>query len=357
MAYTEYNQRRALGTRYGIDPYYLLDKQRLEQEYSLVPTRERLAEEKRQFDENKQIQQKALDRQGMSSMIGTVGNLGATYLLTKGTSGIGAGMSGLFGGAAGAATPSYLGAAATGSGSVANSIGMGMGSTVMPSAPSVASAGGLSTTITPALTESGTIAGSATPVMGMATPALAGVGGGLAAGAISKTQIGKDIGKVLLFGQGGDKEQALMQGMTGGAGMGAIGGFIVGGPIGAAVGAVVGGLVGGASSLIDSWICTATNENAFMTKEEKEKMNLLKIHAIQNHFGWWNSYLKHGVELTRVISEKEKNLPEFYGSIRLILIEPVYKEENIEKCFQIYLAITKMLFKAYMPEYEFKEEG
>jgi hypothetical protein len=60
--------------------------------------------------------------------------------------------------------------------------------------------------------------------------------------------------------------------------------------------------------------------------------------------------------LISAITEKENNLSEFYQMIRLVLIEPVSHETDIERCFQIYLGITKMLFMAYMPEFKFGEE-
>ena len=146
-------------------------------------------------------------------------------------------------------------------------------------------------------------------------------------------------------------------------GGGALGGALAGaaatswsGP-GAIVGAVVGGVVGATSSLIDSHICTATNKVVGMSEEEIAKMQSLKEYAIENHAGWWNSYFKYGPQLISAITEKENNLSEFYQMIRLVLIEPVSHETDMERCFQIYLGITKMLFMAYMPEFKFGEEA
>jgi len=55
------------------------------------------------------------------------------------------------------------------------------------------------------------------------------------------------------------------------------------------------------------------------------------------------------------IAEAETDIEAFYMRIREILIEPIYKEEDLEKCFDIYLNVVKELFKTYMPEFEFKE--
>jgi len=55
------------------------------------------------------------------------------------------------------------------------------------------------------------------------------------------------------------------------------------------------------------------------------------------------------------IAEAEQTLRRSTMRIREILIEPIYKEEDLEKCFDIYLNVVKELFKTYMPEFEFKE--
>ena len=93
-----------------------------------------------------------------------------------------------------------------------------------------------------------------------------------------------------------------------------------------------------------------------MSEEEIAKMQSLKEYAIENHAGWWNSYFKHGPQLVLAITDQEDDWETFFKTIRLILIEPVFHEENIEKCFQIYLTITKILFKAYLPDCKFGEE-
>jgi hypothetical protein len=196
----------------------------------------------------------------------------------------------------------------------------------------------------------------ATSVGGAVLP---GVGAGLVAGQLGKSGTGQDIGRALMFNHGGEKENAAVAGGVGGALGGALAGAAAtswSGP-GAIVGAVVGGVVGAASSLIDSHICTATNKVVGMSKDEITKMELLKEYAIENHSGWWNSYFKHGPQLILSITDIEDDWESFFTMIHLVLIEPISHEKDMEKCFQIYLSITQLLFMAYMPEFKFGEEA
>ena len=86
-------------------------------------------------------------------------------------------------------------------------------------------------------------------------------------------------------------------------------------------------------------------------------MSKLRTYAQKNHLGWWDSYFKNGTHLVKEIASQETDLPKFYDNIRKILVEPVVHtfDADPEKAFQIYLFVTQTLFKAYMPEFEFKE--
>ena len=89
----------------------------------------------------------------------------------------------------------------------------------------------------------------------------------------------------------------------------------------------------GVSDLVGTWICTATAKHSRVKKTEESVMKKLEI------------------------AQQETDLPKFYDNIRNILIEPVIKafDKDPEEAFQIYLFVTQTLFKAYMPEFVFKE--
>jgi len=115
--------------------------------------------------------------------------------------------------------------------------------------------------------------------------------------------------------------------------------------------------LGAVHDLVGTWICSATAKHSTMTHAEESVMSKLRTYAQKNHLGWWDSYFKNGTRLVKEIAGQETDLPKFYDNIREVLVEPVIKafEEDPEKAFQIYLFVTKTLFKAYMPEFEFKE--
>ena len=115
--------------------------------------------------------------------------------------------------------------------------------------------------------------------------------------------------------------------------------------------------LGAVHDLVGTWICTATAKHSHITNAEESVMSKLRTYAQKNHLGWWDAYFKNGTLLVKKIAEKETDLPKFYGNIRKILVLPVVGtfETDPEEAFQIYLFITQTLFKAYMPEFEFKE--
>jgi len=342
--YTSFNQRKALGTRYSLDPAMLLEQQRLEQEYGMMLPRAQLAEQKRQFNERMDLEKNAQKQAGYQGMIGTAGNLGMLYMLGKS---VGMGVTQPLVPTTQAITNSLSGVTGTGQGL----------------SPFVSQTGLIESGIASGLTESGSTAGvgatSGSSILSSVSPIVAPVGVGLLSGQLGKSGTGKDIGKAMLFGGGGEKEQAAAAGgaagALGGAAIGAQYGSILGLP-GAAVGAVIGGIVGAVSSLVDSHICTATREIVGMSKAEISKMKALKKYALKYHKGWLASYLDNGQELVGQIILREYDSEKFFMKIRKILIEPIAREEDMEKCFQIYLKVTKKLFKKYMPDFEFKEK-
>jgi hypothetical protein len=363
--------------RYSRPPELVLDEERLAQEYAMLPAKRALAEQKNQFAIAQENQKNAQTKSGVSNLVGTAGNLGMMYYMGK---------SGMFGNApavapqvvnpaAAAAATQTTNALATQtvpnattavpmSGQVATPVTQTAG-TVVPATEGMAATGvigdsGSLAGVTAESLEGTSVTGSgvgmgATSVGGAVLP---GVGAGLIAGQLGKSGTGQDIGKALMFNHGGEKENAAVAGGVGGALGGALAGAAAtswSGP-GAIVGAVVGGVVGAASSLIDTHICTATNKVVGMSEAEASKMKALKEYAIENHAGWWNAYYNNGSDLVVAITLKESNLEEFFSMIRLVLVEPILNTEDLERCFQIYLGITKMLFMAYMPEFKFGEE-
>ncbi len=115
--------------------------------------------------------------------------------------------------------------------------------------------------------------------------------------------------------------------------------------------------LGAVHDLVGTWICSATAKYSYMTREEEATMKKLRTYAQENYAGWWDSYFKYGTQLVKEIADQETDLTDFYENIRKILVEPVIQtfDKNPEKAFQIYLFVTQTLFKAYMPEFEFKE--
>lgn len=115
--------------------------------------------------------------------------------------------------------------------------------------------------------------------------------------------------------------------------------------------------LGAVHDLVGTWICSATAKHATMLYSEESVMSKLRTYAQKNHLGWWDSYFKNGTHLVKEIASQETDLPKFYDNIRKILVEPVVHtfDADPEKAFQIYLFVTQTLFKAYMPEFEFKE--
>jgi hypothetical protein len=75
--------------------------------------------------------------------------------------------------------------------------------------------------------------------------------GALGSGILGATGIRDDVGKVLLFGEGGKNEQDIAGGVAGGAATGAAAGTWVFPGVGTAVGGLLGGIVGGISAAID----------------------------------------------------------------------------------------------------------
>ncbi|MFA5340414.1 MAG: hypothetical protein WC332_01430 [Clostridia bacterium] len=368
---TLWGQRKALGRRYSIDPAVELEKKRLEEEYSLMMPRAQLAEQKRQADINRQMQEDASKKSGMSGLVGSAGNLASTYMISKALTP--ASTVPTMATEVTSATPALTPASSfTMGGANASELAFGgteAGILATPTTTPLATTGASGLT-TGALTETaGTIAGEGGSLMSSAAALpmsayVAPIGGGVVGGMLGKSGTGKDIGKALMFGQGGDKENAAVAGSVAGSVLGGVAGGIAAGASltswsgpGAIVGAVVGGIVGGVSALVDSHICTATHKIVGMSKEEIEKMKSLKEYALEKHFGWINSYMNNAPELILEITAQENNLVDFYKGIRTILIEPISKEEDMEKCFHIYLAVTKLLFKAYMPEFNFIEEN
>ena len=112
--YTSYRGRRALGARYAEPPEVTLDRQRMEQEYAMLPARAQLAEQKRQANLNQMNMEENRKQGATSGMLGTVGNLAGTAMLGKQ----------MFGGSAAAAAPSAATAVAPG----LTSVGQGFGS-------------------------------------------------------------------------------------------------------------------------------------------------------------------------------------------------------------------------------------
>ena len=345
-----WGQRRALGTRYSTDPAYDLEQARMDLEYAGLPAKRALAEQIRQYNisQANQLSENEKNRKssGTSGMVGAAGTVAGMYMLSDSHAlgnlvgrGISAGKQMLY--------PSQVATQAE-MGNVAPEVAQGIPET------------GVSSAVPTGMTATETSGAAGMGVGGFATAGLGVVGGGMVGGQLGASGEGKRVGKFLMANHGSQQDNRVVGGVVGGA----IGGAITGAALtswsgpGAIVGAVVGGIVGAVVALVDSHICTATAKNAYMNPDEIEKMERLKIYALDKHHGWMKSYLNNGPELISAISKQENDLVEFYKNMRLILIEPVCSliETDIEKAYMVYLAITKMLFKAYMPDFIYKEE-
>lgn len=370
-----WSQRKALGKRYTVDPELELERMRLEQEYQLAMPRAQLAEEKRRYNEQLALQK---ETQKTAAIGDTVSGLGNLYLANKYINAVTpqkaltdsiATAPAITSGVGGTASLSPVTSFATQGGKTAltsalsEATGTGLGgvlsATEVPtgtlgSTPAITSA--IQTTTGAGATG---MAGSGGSLASTVAPVVAPAGAGLLAGTLAKSGTGKEIGKALLFGGGGRREQAAVAGGVGGAIMGAVaagaaaGSYIPG--IGNVVGAVIGGVVGAVSSLIDSWICTACHRIYGMTKEEIQKVGQLREYCEQHHKKWLDSYIQNAPDLVKKIAESENDLYLFYANIHKKLIDPIRREDDMEKCFEIYLGVVQDLFKEYLPDFEFKE--
>lgn len=91
---TSFGTRKALGRRYSVDPALILEQERLQNEYSLIPNREARATQERQFGQtmafnaeqaalNRAERQDANEQSGTASMIGSVGNIATTAAMLR----------------------------------------------------------------------------------------------------------------------------------------------------------------------------------------------------------------------------------------------------------------------------------
>lgn len=123
--------------------------------------------------------------------------------------------------------------------------------------------------------EAGTEYGAAPALTTGTTEGIAGVGLGTYAGAAGAGYIGakygpgkpQEVGKIGLFGGGGQKEQKIAGGVIKGAGAGALTGFALSswsGP-GAIIGTIVGGIAGGVSQA--TVICTELFRQGYITAD------------------------------------------------------------------------------------------
>lgn len=147
---------------------------------------------------------------------------------------------------------------------------------------------------------------------------------------------------------------------SGKVGGGIMGGMSPLGPLGGLLGSEFGGWVGEQFGGIfeDTHICTATKKHAMMTEIDVDVMKSLRQYAEENHPNWLRPYMLHGPKLIKAIEEQEKDLPNFYDTIREILVKPVVGIFDLdpEKAYQIYLLVTQMLFIKYLPSFKFQEE-
>jgi hypothetical protein len=339
-----------------------MEKQRLQEEYDLMIPRAQIAEQKRQFN----LQQENLkDAQQTGMYSDAVSGIGNMYLTNKYIN---------------AVSPAQAPAIAPALGTTTTTMGMGGAlpastlTTTMGAQQGTVGLGSMSLSgaTPPTMGINSLTVPTSTPTAGMASfaaPVMAGVGGGMIGGALGKSGTGRDVGKALLFDGGGRREHAavsgsiagsvaggVMGGLTSGAASGAaIGGSTFSVP-GAVIGTIVGGLVGAVSALFDdSWICTACHRIAGMSKEEIDKMGELREYCEIAHKKWLDSYIVNAPLVVKAIAETEQDLLSFYTRIHEILIEPIFKEHDLEKCFEIYLSVVKSLFEQYTPEFEFKE--
>lgn len=356
---TSWGQRKALGRRYSVDPALVMEQQRLQEEYNLMIPRAQLSEQKRQFDENMEMRKDAQQTAMVSDAVSGIGDLYLTNKYIKAIEPAKAATN-VASNAAGAVsnvawTPNV------GTTTLAPTMGVVPSTTGLGAAEGTVGLGGIlgsaNAPATGAITTAtqGTTAGASGGLMASMAPYMAPFSTGLLAGTLAKSGTGKEVGKALLFGGGGEKEQAAAAGVVGGAASGAAMGSVLPG-VGTIVGGVIGGIVGGISSLFeDSWICTACNRIVGMSKEEIDKMDTLRMYCTEKHKGWLDAYIIEAPMLVKEIAESEKDIKAFYNRIREVLIEPILKEEDLEKCFEIYLSNVQDLFNRYMPEFEFKE--
>ncbi len=307
--YTSWGQRRALGRRYATDPAYLLELERLNQEYSLIPSREaralqargmdiqqgqfaqNLAYNREQAELSRMDAEEARKQQATAGMIGTAGNLATTAgilraaSLTKGepffgnlfgakeaATGIGSTAPSTVTAGAATVTPAAVDAAASGLGAA----GAGAGAVEGMAAGEIAAMNaGIPTTATGG---TGATAGMGTAGAGMSAylgPAAAGYAAPKLLDAVYEEGTRK-LGQNLLFGGGGETEQKMVGGGASGAAAGALAGAALtawSGP-GAIVGGIIGGVVGIASGkgcIIVTACTSADSEEVGIAREYRDR--------------------------------------------------------------------------------------
>lgn len=75
--------------------------------------------------------------------------------------------------------------------------------------------------------------------------------GAMGSGILGATGVRDDVGKAILFGQGGETEQDIAGGVVGGAASGAAAGTMIFPAVGTVIGGIIGGVVGGASAALE----------------------------------------------------------------------------------------------------------
>jgi len=255
MAYTSWGTRKALGRRYSWDPAMLMEQERLEREYGLIPGREARGMQASEFAQTLAEREKERKQAAVSGMVGTAGNVLTTgamlraYTMEKGKP--------FFGEWGTKTTPGgtpigpyqaalYEPGAPIGSESALG--GMGTAGTTQVSGATLASQGlaeyGGQAISAYEAGGGGMGVGGAGAGMGMyAWPALAGYAG-------AKYGPLKHIsGEMAFLGMGGEKEKRVGGGALRGAGAGAIVGTMIMPGVGTVVGTVIGAVVGGLTEL------------------------------------------------------------------------------------------------------------
>ena len=393
-----FNQRKAYGKKYSIDPAYALESERLANEYALAPQREARLEANRRFDVQSEMERTRLateqdryDKSQDQAAVSGLTNMGTSLIAADLMGNKGRGVKSLYSGAKSFFSPK---AASTPEAAVSTPATEGVGSPAVTNPGAGAGAGGaitaygvqstpLSSTVTTQPVYTAGVGWEQVPVETMSSVDTgAGVATGMEAGASVSAGASTSLATVPVIGaiiaaalgvksgmakyaKGGSDEAGGLKGYVANTAQHPVGGVLTPGMSLVDTGVIgrdtlVGKIISAPSDLEewvmsggDTWLCTATKKHVGLKTDEEKAMRKLRRFARRNYRKWLNAYLVDGPDLIEAIQKAEKDVVAFYSALRGSLIVPVVDlvmAGKMDEAFELYKQITVDLCKKYAPQ-------